>query len=384
MRLLLQKTTPVGIIIALCVAVAFLITVFFMSRVGASDNDTARDGRLITIHDRGDEKVILTHARTIREALNEARVNLDSNDTVEPSLDKQLVSTDYTVNIYRARPVIVVDGAVREKVMTPYQTADQIAKDAGIELHDEDKTLIAPSDDEISDGAGLKMTIDRATPFTLLFYGAQSAAFTQAKTVGDMLKEKRISLGSNDTLSVDEDAPMVAGMKVEIWRNGEQTATQQEVVAFTTRQIKDADQPVGYRQVQTPGENGSKDVTYKIVMKNGVEASREKIQSVVTKQPKEQVEVIGTKMTNTFSGSFAQALARLRSCEGSYTSNTGNGYYGAYQFDRQTWGGFKGYAVASDAPPAVQDEKAWQTYQRRGWQPWPSCSKSQGLQDIYR
>ena len=112
--------------------------------------------------------------------------------------------------------------------------------------------------------------------------------------------------------------------------------------------------------------------------------ARKEIQSVVTTQPKKQIEIVGAKMTNTFSGSFAEALARLRSCEGSYTSNTGNGYYGAYQFDKQTWGGYGGFAVASDAPAAVQDQKAWETYQRRGWQPWPSCKNSQGLQDIYR
>ena len=125
-------------------------------------------------------------------------------------------------------------------------------------------------------------------------------------------------------------------------------------------------------------------VTYQIEMRNGIEVSRAAIQSVVTEQPVQQVEIVGTKLTNTFSGSFAEALARLRSCEGSYTSNTGNGYYGAYQYDVRTWGNYKGYANASLAPPAVQDEKAWLTYQSRGWQPWPSCSRSKGLQDIYR
>lgn len=119
-------------------------------------------------------------------------------------------------------------------------------------------------------------------------------------------------------------------------------------------------------------------------MQNGIEVSRVAIQSVVTKQPVKQIETVGSKSTNTFNGSFAEALARLRSCEGSYTSNTGNGYYGAYQFDIQTWGGYAGFPNAAAAPPAVQDEKAWLTYQRRGWQPWPSCMRSQGLQDIYR
>ena len=47
-------------------------------------------------------------------------------------------------------------------------------------------------------------------------------------------------------------------------------------------------------------------------------------------------------------------------------------------------GNYGGYELASDAPAAVQDEKAWQTYKARGWQPWPTCKVKMGLQDIYR
>lgn len=171
-------------------------------------------------------------------------------------------------------------------------------------------------------------------------------------------------------------------MKVEIWRNGKQTITEEQPVLFDTQKIQDASQPAGYRQVKTPGVNGKKMVTFEVEMRNGQEIGRREIQSVQTLAPIAQVEVVGTK--GTFSGSFAEALAKLRSCEGSYTSNTGNGYYGAYQYDLQTWGNYQGYPNAAAAPPAVQDEKAWLTYQARGWQPWPSCSRSQGLQDIYR
>ena len=122
-------------------------------------------------------------------------------------------------------------------------------------------------------------------------------------------------------------------------------------------------------------------------MKNGREESRKQLSSVVTQEPVNRVEIVGTKkkpVDTTFSGDFAGALAKLRSCEGGYTSNTGNGYYGAYQFDIKTWGGFGGYANAAQAPPEVQDQKAWETYQRRGWQPWPTCKNKMGLQDIYR
>jgi hypothetical protein len=175
-------------------------------------------------------------------------------------------------------------------------------------------------------------------------------------------------------------------MTIELWRNGKHTATQEQDIAFETEKIQDADQPVGYRQVKTAGVVGKKTVTYEIEMKNGQEVSRKEIQSVVSKAPEKQVEIVGAKMANTFSGSFAEALARLRACEagGVYSRNSGNGYYGAYQYNISTWANYQGYHIPSEAPPAVQDERAWQTYQGRGWQPWPSCKVSQGLQDIYR
>jgi hypothetical protein len=218
----------------------------------------------------------------------------------------------------------------------------------------------------------------------LVLYGKKTQAYTQAKTVGDMMKRKDITLGQSDTVSMPAKTPITTNMTVEIWRNGVQTLTEEQEVDFPIEKIQDADREVGYKEVRAAGTKGKKTVTYEIVVKNGQEESRKEVQSVTTLEPKKQIEIVGAKITNTFSGSFAEALARLRSCEGSYTSNTGNGYYGAYQYDIQTWGGYMGYANAALAPPAVQDQKVWETYQRRGWSPWPSCSRSQGLQDIYR
>jgi len=74
-------------------------------------------------------------------------------------------------------------------------------------------------------------------------------------------------------------------------------------------------------------------------------------------------------------------FARLRQCEsgGNYSINTGNGFYGAYQFDKRTWQGLGYSGLPSEAPPAVQDEAAYRLYNSRGWSPWPACSKKLGL-----
>ena len=341
--------------------------------------------KLVTIYDRGAEKTIVTKARTIREALKLAKFSIDERqDVVEPSLDSEMVAEKYNINIFRARPITIVDGNKRLKITTAEQTPALIAKTAGIEVFEEDKTTLSNSDNMAVDGANMVMKIDRASMVNFVLYGKESVIRTHAKTVGELLKEKNINPKKDDTLSVGRSAKIIPGMKIELWRNGKQTITTEEDVKFEVEKVQDANRDSGYREVKQAGENGKKNVTYEIEMKNGVEVSRKEIASVVTKEPKRQIEIVGTKSSTSFSGSFSEALARLRSCEGSYTSNTGNGYYGAYQFDKRTWGNYGGYELASDAPAAVQDEKAWQTYKARGWQPWPTCKVKMGLQDIYR
>lgn len=66
------------------------------------------------------------------------------------------------------------------------------------------------------------------------------------------------------------------------------------------------------------------------------------------------------------------ARIRARESGGNYATNTGNGYYGAYQYNDGTWGGYGGYRHASDAPAEVQDAKAHETYAARGCSPWPN------------
>ena len=368
-------------------AILMLVSgLFFVNQALADATKPAAkaDEKLVTIYDRGAEKTIVTKARTIREALKLAKFSIDERqDVVEPSLDSEMVAEKYNINIFRARPITIVDGNKRLKVTTAEQTPALIAKAAGIEVFEEDKTTLSNSDNMAVDGANMVMKIDRASMINFVLYGKESVIRTHAKTVGELLKEKNIDPKKDDTLSVDRSAKIIPGMKIELWRNGKQTITTEEDVKFEVEKVQDANRDSGYREVKQAGENGKKNVTYEIEMKNGVEVSRKEIASVVTKEPKKQIEIVGTKSSTSFSGSFSEALARLRSCEGSYTSNTGNGYYGAYQFDKRTWGNYGGYELASDAPAAVQDEKAWQTYKARGWQPWPTCQGKMGLQDIY-
>jgi peptidoglycan hydrolase-like protein with peptidoglycan-binding domain len=69
-------------------------------------------------------------------------------------------------------------------------------------------------------------------------------------------------------------------------------------------------------------------------------------------------------------------------CESSnrYDINTGNGYYGAYQFDLSTWQSVDGTGYPNEASPAEQDYRALILYRQRGWEPW-TCARIVGLSE---
>jgi hypothetical protein len=82
----------------------------------------------------------------------------------------------------------------------------------------------------------------------------------------------------------------------------------------------------------------------------------------------------------TGSGAGGPWLA-LRQCESgnNYRENTGNGFYGAYQFSATTWTGL-GYPGRPDlGAPAMQDAAAMKLQAEAGWGQWPACSATLGL-----
>ena len=99
--------------------------------------------------------------------------------------------------------------------------------------------------------------------------------------------------------------------------------------------------------------------------------------------------VVGAVMSTDISAAQAapgmpgeDAWNKLRVCESgnNYSINTGNGYYGAYQFDLSTWRGVGGKGLPSQATPTEQDYRARMLYRSRGWSPW-ACARILGLKE---
>ncbi len=78
--------------------------------------------------------------------------------------------------------------------------------------------------------------------------------------------------------------------------------------------------------------------------------------------------------------SDAHIWAMLRACESgnNYAENSGNGFYGAYQFTITSWTHVGEVGLPNLAPPAVQDQAAHRLMAIQGWHAWPVCSSVLG------
>jgi hypothetical protein len=111
---------------------------------------------------------------------------------------------------------------------------------------------------------------------------------------------------------------VTADLDIQVWREGKQTITVAEPVAFDTQTIRDADREIGYKVVQTAGVNGAKNVTYEIEIRNGQEVKRTAIVSIVTAQPSAQIVTIGAKLPTPTSPTESQALGHIMMLNAGY------------------------------------------------------------------
>lgn len=282
----------------LVIPVTTLIGLFFISLVGfvltnsrpvrASDSHT-----VILSHDK--QRVTLpTRADTVGDFLNRSGVALNEGDVVEPATDTKIVDDNFRVNVYRARPVIIFDGDHKVAAFSAATTPRSVAQQSGITVYPEDTVKTEMQDNFLDDGAiGQKVVIDRAIPATLNLYGTSVPVRTHAKTVGDLLKEKSVVLGKDDTVQPSQDTPLTEESQVFVVRSGTQVTTSEEVIPMETQIVQDSSLSLGATAVRQAGSPGKKLVTYQIELKNGVEISRHVIQEVIAQQPVTQITARG-------------------------------------------------------------------------------------------
>ena len=184
-------------------------------------------------------------------------------------------------------------------------------------------------------------------------------------------------------------------------------------------QQESGDLSEGETKVATAGVDGVVRTTYEVTTVGGKEVSRTPVAQVVVTQKVDEVVLVGTgaakKQENKPEQSQSQGQgqtqapsessggsggsasggsaggndgsvgddvwAKLAQCEsgGKPETNTGNGFYGMYQFTLETWQSLGGTGYPHEADAATQTAMAKKLQAQAGWGQWPGCADKLGL-----
>ena len=320
-----------------------------------------------------------------------AGITLSSEDIVSPSPVEKLSDGDH-ITVRSAKPVsVVVDGVTHNIKTTDLTVTDLInslnnnhasgvAQGVGTGITKAAK-LSAPGDEIIPVGG---LTLNVTTPKIVSINDGGNVTYTSvaAENVGELLKDRGIRLGAEDTVAPSLNTPITTLTDVVVTRISTSQITANEEFVAEPTYIDDPNTPEGQETEITPAEPGVKSVTRKIVTVNGVEASNEILHESETKPSTPAVISRGTKAAPSVpAGSVWDAIAQCES-GGNWAINTGNGYYGGLQFNAGTWSAYGGGQYAPTANGATREQQieiAQKVQAAQGWGAWPACTASLGL-----
>jgi glutaredoxin len=140
---------------------------------------------------------------------------------------------------------------------------------------------------------------------------------THASTVGALLTERGLKLGTGDVVQPAVTTPIVANMQIFVLRKGQKIVTEETTQPMETQIIEDSSLTFGTTAVRQVGSDGKKLITYLIDTQNGVE-TRKVIQEVVTQQAVPQIIARGKAVQIPSDKQAVMAAAGISSSDYAY------------------------------------------------------------------
>ncbi len=252
------------------------------------------DTKIVNVFVDGQQQTVATRASNVGDLIKNMNLNLIPEDLVEPKVQTPILEDNLNVNIYRARPVTIVDNSkTLATTLSAYTSPRLAAQQAGVRVYAEDDVKFEAGN--IEKGIiGQEVVINRAYPVTINLYGTPVDFRTRATTVNELMKEKNITLQPGDTIIPSGSAKVTPGLSVIIASAGQKIITQEEDIPMPIITINDPGLPAGKTQIRSPGQPGKKVVTYSIQTVNGKETGRTVLQEIVATDPVRQIVAKGT------------------------------------------------------------------------------------------
>ncbi len=277
MKKLIQRIILIGIASALCL----------VGLCSCSGSDIT-----VSVFDSGvSTKVEAKTGMKVSEVLKEAEIILGDKDQVEPP-EEAVADADSSVTVNRYAEVeVIYSGETKTVELVGGKVEDAVQK-AGFSLEDGLKTNIIRSAYLKN---GMKIRLFKGTVVSLTIDGKTSDVITEADTVGGFLEEQKITLGDEDEMNFEPEDEIEDGMKLVIKRVTYKEETKKESIEFSKKEKYDEALDDGERKITQKGENGEKEVVYKVKYIDGKEDSREKLSEKILKKPVDEITSYGSK-----------------------------------------------------------------------------------------
>jgi uncharacterized protein YabE (DUF348 family) len=288
---------PLLVPVSVFIAIVFFGQILFV-QAGATTQG-ARDKRIVNVFVDGEKQTVSTRAKTVSELLERLDIRLIDEDIVEPLRESPILEDNTQINIYRARPVAVLDGDRTITVLTAHRSASLVARSAGLKLDPADEVRFDRATDGVLETASAEqVVVTRAVPLQFVAFGVLSQPKTTASTVGEFIERQGIELADDQVLQpVDTSTPISAGMLISITKEGSVIDAVREPIAFSVELRDDPSLTIGESRVEQAGVLGERAVIYEITQdKTGQETGRRELQTITTLAPIPEVRLRGTKL----------------------------------------------------------------------------------------
>jgi uncharacterized protein YabE (DUF348 family) len=339
--------------------------------------------KAVTLSLDGQVQELNTTAGTVGALLDREGIDVSSRDLVAPGVDTKLDEGTQVAVRFGREVTFTVDGEP-QTIWTTATTVDQAVGALGIDIAGAE---LSTSRSSGIGRQGLSVDIATEKSITIDDAGDRRRLKTTAQTVGEALAAAKITVDADDKLSPSKTTQLEDGAKVRYTRVDVKAKTKNKQVGYATVRKDSKTLTRGTTKVDTAGRTGVRKVSYRIVRHNGEIVSVKRTGSKVSRQPVDQVVLVGTKapkVSNSESGgsnASGGVWDKIAQCEsgGNWSINTGNGYYGGLQFSLSTWRAYGGNGMPHNNSKSAQIAVAKKVQAAQGWGAWPACTAKLGL-----
>lgn len=262
------------------------------------------EDKAVTLDVDGQPRTLHTFADDVGELLAEQGIDADDGTAVSPAPGTRIGDGD-VITVGGPRPVTLTLDGVRRRVWTSEPTVGAALRRLGVRA---DGAYLSVSRAAPIGRTGLTLDVRTERTVTVMADGREHTVRTNAATVREAVARAGIVLHGEDTTSVAPESFPREGQTVSVLRIATTRTVREELLPYAVERSGDGTLAAGTEVVEREGRDGSRRVMYALRTVNGVRQKPTVLATEVVREPVSQVVKAGTGPRTA--GTAGKATAR--------------------------------------------------------------------------